>query len=183
MLNVIQHPESFKEGARVLHLLSRNKDVGTKARTVLKVSHSVEQFDRRFDQLMSYAEPGQRIYCSAEPRDVSKAIRSFKIAQLDADYDQETERFYRSLESRWATALMKPANAVKDSKLWLIDCDTPKEYDMAKHELAVNYDRGAPYEYKSKSGNHIMVQPFNMTRCFSTFQKMVHKNALMLWAY
>ena len=45
MLTVIDYPGSFKEGVRVLHLLSRNKDKTTKIRTSLRVSHNPKEFD------------------------------------------------------------------------------------------------------------------------------------------
>lgn len=183
MLNLIPHPQSFKSGARVLHLVSRNKDTDVRERSGLAITHSVEQFDGKLEQFMSLARPGQRIYASAEPRDVAKAIRAFKMAQLDADYDADPTAFYRNIEARWASALMQPSHAVKGEKLWLIDCDTDAETTQARAALDEFYDQDFIYDYASKTGTHILIKPFNLTKCLQTFQNLIHKNALMLWAY
>jgi hypothetical protein len=183
MLNLIPHPETFKSGTRVLYLVSRNKDTDVKSRGALKISHDVAQFDRKLAQLMAYAGPDQRVYASAEPRDIQKAIRSLKMAQLDADYDEDPTNFYRRLDARWASALMQPSHAMKGEKLWLIDCDSEAEVTQTRAALEEFYTQDYIYEYASKTGRHILIKPFNLSKCLSTFQNLIHKNALMLWGY
>jgi len=183
MLKIIEHPNVFKTGTRVLNLLSRNKDQANKRRTIIRTTHTPEQFDRQLKELLSIADEGQRLYASAEARDVEKAIRSFKLAQLDADYDPDPKKFYRSLESRWASALMKPTNGEKANRLWLLDCDNVDDYTSAARELDAHYDRDFRYEYETKSGRHILIKPFNATLSDAAFQNLIHKNPMMLWAY
>ena len=183
MLKIIEHPDSFKAGTRVLNLLSRNKDQANKRRTIIRTTHTSEQFDRQLKELIFIADEGQRLYASAEPRDVAKSIRSFKLAQLDADYDPDPTKFYQSLESRWASALMRPTNGEKANRLWLLDCDSADDYTHAARELDAHYDHEFRYEYETKSGRHILVKPFNSTLSDTAFQNLIHKNPLMLWAY
>ena len=64
-----------------------------------------------------------------------------------------------------------------------LDCDNEEELEIHNTGLLKAYDRKPAYTYKSKSGWHTLIQPFNMTKCSKEFQALVHKNALMLWAY
>jgi len=72
--------------------------------------HTDKQFAYTVDELVNISRPDERLYCSAGPRDVSKAIRRFKELQLAADYDADTLDFYKRLNSVWASALMKPSS-------------------------------------------------------------------------
>jgi len=187
MTTVLEHPQSFKEGVRVLHLLSRNKDEAERAPTILRVSNNVEEFDRQLESLLKRKGDNQRLYVSAEPRDLVKAVRSFRLAQLNSEYDQDPLRFYTHLENRWTTALMQKSNAVKDEKLWLVDCDTEEEYQAWKHFEDAQYNKydhvKPPYEYATKNGRHVMITPCHVKHEWHVMSGLVHKNPLMLWAY
>jgi len=127
-------------------------------------------------------EPGERIYASAGERAMRAAMREFKRRQLDADYDQDPELFYRAMESRWVASLMQPT--CQQSKVWLFDCDIDDDKAHVSLELATHYDRPiAPYVYPSKSGWHIVVSAFNRTLISDRARGLLHDNAIMLWAY
>jgi hypothetical protein len=50
--------------------------------------------------------------------------------------------------------------------------------------MEAHYDgKREPYHYATKTGDHVLVQPFNMTQCSTEFQSLVKKNPLMLWGY
>ena len=175
---IIDHPESFTEGVRVLSLVSRNKDKAD-APNLSKVSYSSKEFFTILEEFKKKAVVGQRIYASLEQRDTDKAIREFKRRQLDADYDQDPLTFYKRLRNTWESCLMKP-NTAKD-KLWLIDCDSKKELRLAMDMLYECYDRGMrPYYYNTKTGVHIIVQPFNAKH---EGKELIMKNPVMLWGF
>ena len=181
-MKVIDHPERFRTGTRVLFLKARNKDGCTDQRTLMGISHDVEQFDRRLDELVAAVRPGERIYASAGPRSMSSAMRVFKERQLAADYDGDPEAFYRSIKTSWASCLMAPR--AQDGKVWLFDCDEPADAERVEAELAEHYDRDVePYRYTTKSGAHIVVAPFNKARLSDGVRALIHDNPLMLWGY
>lgn len=182
MLTMIDHPPHFKEGTRTLLLRGRPKDGLTKNRAVPRVSHSADQFDKVLSDLAAIAVAGERIYASAGPRNLKRAIRTFKERQLAADYDDEPEAFYRGLESRWASAVMDPTSQAQ--KFWLFDCDSEEDAELARVEIAASYDRPfLPYWYKTKSGQHAVVQAFDKSRLSDRARAMLHDNALMLYAF
>lgn len=180
-MHQIEHSEQFKTGARVLMLKGRHKDGVEKERTLVRVSYGVEQFDDALAALLSALRPGERIYASAGERSIVAAIREFKRRQLDADYDEDPRRFYRSINERWVASLMQPTSQL--DKLWLFDCDTPEDLARVEAELEAVYDRGAPYKYASKSGTHILLQPFDKGQMSDASRALIHANPIMLWAW
>ncbi len=181
-MKVIDHPVRFKYGTRVLFLKGRNKDGCTDQRTLMRISHDAGQFEHRLAELQEVSRPAERIYASAGPRAVSAAMRVFKERQLAADYDEDPEAFYRSIETRWASCLMAPR--AQDGKVWLFDCDEPNDTERVEAELAKQYDRDVqPYRYATKSGAHIVVAPFNKSLLSDDVRALIHDNPLMLWGY
>ena len=181
-MHMIEHPERFRTGTRVLMLKGRHKDGIVNERTVLRVTHSVEHFEKALRELVTMATDGERIYGSAGERCMSSAIREFKRRQLDADYDDDPQRFYRAINDRWVASLMQPTSQA--DKMWLFDCDSPADADLVESELARHYDRPvAPYRYASKSGAHIVVQPFNRALLTDASRRLIHDNAIILWAF
>lgn len=176
-MKVINHPDRFKEGIRILHLIERNKDSNQNKTHALEISRSVEEFDKKLNRLLSLGVPNTRIYASTSQRDIHKAIRLFKERQLDADYDESTWKFYNNLQARWISCLSNPKCVVKEDKLWLFDCDTPEEYIWCMGSLGPM----EKYTYETKNGQHIIVKPFNMHEYSEGLNP--HKNSLMLWAY
>jgi hypothetical protein len=178
----IEHPASFMQGTRLVMLKGRNKDGVAEQRTILRVSYSADQFFRNLVHLTCELRAGERIYASAGERDVKKAIRLFKERQLAADYDDDPELFYRHIEARWASCLMDVK--AQGDKLWLIDCDTAADAEIARAEIAAHYDRPMkPYAYATKSGEHIILQPFDRSKLSDRVRGMLQENAIMLWAY
>jgi hypothetical protein len=181
-LKLIDHPERFKTGTRVLLLKARHKDGAITERQLFRVTHTADQFDRALREFADCSKPNERIYGAAGARDLKKAARLFKERQLAAEYDADPMAFYRSLEDRWLSALMSPRS--QEQKLWLFDCDSPEDEQAASRELQTHYDKPtAPYRYASKSGTHVIVEPFDTSRLSQAVRKLVHENALMLWGW
>lgn len=148
-------------------------------RTISRASFDAHHFDQQLEGLLGMIRPGERIYASAGPRDIAKAIRLFKERQLAADYDPGPEAFYRDLEGRWLSCLMDPRAQAR--KIWLFDCDSPDETLQTRAELSA---LGLTlYEYETKSGSHFVVPAFDKSRLTDQTRALLHDNALMLWAY
>jgi hypothetical protein len=181
-LHVIEHPLGFRTGTRVLMLKGRHKDGISDERAIVRVTHSLEHFGKVLDELCGMARNGERVYGSAGERCMDKAIREFKRRQLDADYDDDPQRFYRGINERWVAALMAPTSQA--DKLWLFDCDSHAEAQETAAELDQHYDRPLePYRYPSKSGEHIVVAPFDRSRLSDAARARIHDNPILLWAY
>jgi hypothetical protein len=87
-----------------------------------------------------------------------------------------------NLEDRWASALMAPTSQL--DKLWLFDCDAPDEAAVVTSDLARIGIRGeALYQYASKTGTHMIVEPFDRTLLSELAAARIHANPLMLWGY
>jgi len=133
-MKILDHPVGFKSGTRVLMLKGRHKDGLTNERTILRVAHSEDQFDRILEELSSLSMDGERIYAPAGSRSVSKAIREFKRRQLDNDYAENPEAFYRDITSRWTSCLMAPSS--QREKFWIFDCDDERSVPNVLSELS-----------------------------------------------
>ena len=181
-MQLIDHPAQYRDGTRVLMLKSRRKDGHDRERQIMRVTHSVDHFNRSLGDLLAMARDGERIYGAASARDMQKAVRLFKQRQLDADYDDDPLRFYRGINERWVSALMAPTSQA--AKLWLFDCDTVDAGAQVSAELAEHYDRPMePYRYTSKSGLHIVIQPFDRSRLSDGVRSLIHENPIILWGY
>lgn len=180
--HLLDHPESFCSGARVLMLCSRIKDGLDNSRRILRISHSSTHFKRQFNDLATLANPGERIYASAGERDLKKAVYELKRRQLEADYNGQWSDFYETLETRWASCLMAPGS--QGPRFWLIDCDEPDQAVKVEGALKSIYDRDfPPYRYPTKRGEHFIVQPFNRSLLSPEIDKLIQTNHVMLWAY
>lgn len=181
-MKVLDHGSRFMVGARVLMLKSRNKDGVASQRTVLRTSYNTNQFETQMRSLVGIAAENERIYVSAGPRDIKRAIRLFKERQLASEYDNDPVAFYRELQTRWESCLMHPS--AQEEKLWLFDCDDADQHATVCSELEKYYDRPmVPYAYNSKSGHHVITQPFDRTRLSEPVRNLIHDNPIMLWAY
>lgn len=182
---ILEHPPLFKEGVRILIRMTRNKDgaVGNVDRHAKKIiTRSPEEFDAAIEELVSTSQEGERVYSTVEARDVKKAIRLFKNRQLDADYDGHIEDFYLDIKNRWVSCLQNPR--ASSGTLFLFDCD-----DAETHLSVVNTlkERGHGekilHDYPTKNGAHVITKPFDYTKLPPELHKVIHKNALILWAY
>ena len=149
-------------------------------------------FDRILEELNSLAEDGERIYCSASPRDMNSAIRKFRQKQLDSEYDSDPYKFYRHLEDRWISCLMDPTSERKNTKRWLIDIDeedsinTIRKDFIQANEKSIRMDERniLLHEYNTKNGLHMIVRPFNpLFLELDESRRAIHKNPLMLLRY
>ena len=173
----LNHPEIFKTGTRVLHLMGRNKDNPETRRKVTLVSHDPEKFDKNLEQLCEMMRKGERIYGTAEARDVTKASWLFRRKQLEADISGDAS-FYMSIEARWHSALCKPES--RADKLFMFDCDSPNDWYLVK--LCIE-KKGLKlvHDYATPNGHHALVMPFKLTGI--TVENMIHRNPMMLWAH
>lgn len=182
MATIISHPQEWKTGVRMLLLKGRNKDGADPRKTIMRVSHGDDQFDRLAGELFAIMNDGDRVYFSAGSRDIQRAARIFRERQLASEYDDDPMRFYRHIFTRWTSALMSPQ--AQADKRWLFDCDTEEDASIVRGELTQFYDRPEPpYWYESKSGQHAVVQPFNKALLSNATRSLLHDNAIMLLAY
>lgn len=162
--NLDDLPDMFKDGVRGILLLHRNKDgeAGNAQRMAVKqISRNVDEWKKAIEyfrnlQLTQY--PTHRIYSSVNPRIMTKAIHEFKLRQIAADYGstQELLGFYGDVQNRFFSCLMNPS--CRASQHFLIDCDTPEEYETNKGKLPADL---IVYDYATKNGRHIITKPFN----------------------
>jgi hypothetical protein len=154
-------PQELKQGIRVFMLVSRNKD-NQKNKTIKKViSRSIDDFDIKFKELSKIFEDGQRIYCNINERDISKGMMNFKIKQLQTDFGDNISRnnFYLDIRNRFISSLMK-RNAKKTS-YFLFDIDNGLDTFTEK---LLKQCTDIIFQYKTKSGSHIITEPFNYTK-------------------
>lgn len=203
---ILTHPDSYKTGARVLFLVSRNKDGGTGGRPrAVQISYSPAEFDDKLKRLTDSMLPNERIYGSTEERDMDKAIRMFKERQLKIEDERNDAyyNFYKHMNGTWASCLQR--NAARIGKKFLFDLDTQELKDEFDYFLeywgimsgnnpegkinaplikAQAGPSGPVYFYRSKSGWHALSQPFNTKALLSEkLQATCHRNSMMLWAY
>lgn len=173
---LIDHPEYFMSGTRVIQLTGRNKD-NAAPRRIHKVSTNQECFEEILEELIEMARPNERIYASASARNVERASRDFKHRMVDAETEPNPMSFYESLNSRWVSCLMAPN--CQSPKLWMFDCDSVQEYASVLAYLN-EQEKSVEYQYKTKNGYHVIVTPFHM-RSPSPIEKQ--DNPLILWMY
>lgn len=159
--------EQFSDGIRMLMLCQRNKE-GRKTNKTdrsskRKISTNKEEFFKileEFQEIKKNSKESLRIYSCVNKRNINKAIRNFKIEQLEVDYyDIESRnKFYFDIKNRWISSLMK--QNCRDETFFLIDIDkkednfiTNKRLEKLKIEIIVSY--------QTKNGWHIITKPFN----------------------
>tara|TARA_Y100001963_G_C6602208_1_gene363059 strand:- start:26 stop:568 length:543 start_codon:yes stop_codon:yes gene_type:complete len=170
----------FRSGTRVLLLSGRAKD-GVPNRNIPKVSYGLDEWGTVLDSLINRMIPGERIYCSLAPRDIYKAIRLFKEQQLAADYLQDPLDFYKKLNAKWVSCLMKSPN----EKVWMFDLDSEDEYThlMKYRSSSEGYKFDILSMYKTKNGYHVIVKPFNKSLLNSLSRLWLKTDPMGLVAY
>lgn len=186
---LLDHPDSFKEGVRILMLTQRGKDGGAAKpdrapKTKKVITQSIEEFNIKLAELEEMRSDEERIYSTIDERDMDKGIRIFKERQLDADYyDIESHHsFYVDIWNRWISALQSPQ--ARRGTLFLIDIDKDEDnsnvdFDTEMQKLIEIPNTECVYVYKTKNGFHLITTPFNP----ALTNLKVQKNAMMLWAY
>lgn len=182
---VISHPVHFKTGFRILMIKGRHKDGVEKLRAVTRISESRDKYNKILVDLLSQLVPGERIYASANERDLKKAARMFRQNQLEASYDKDPEIFYRNLQARWVSCLMK--SPLREGKLYMFDIDEPNEQE--RREVLINICLSMPkvnghkYTYPTKNGGHLLLPAFNRKLIEPEHKHMFHPDPLILVAY
>lgn len=178
-MTLLTHNPAFITGTRVLLLKGRHKDGEHEQRCIMRVTHDSDAFTRALGDLYVIRRDHERIYATANRRSVKRAARIFKQRQIDAQYDQDEEMFYRAIDARWASCLMQMT--VRDDKFWMFDSDS--EGESAEIEAAVReHSIFVQYRYKTKNGEHFIVGPFNREK-IGTLNTKLNLDPLMLWAY
>lgn len=184
-MHIIDHPESFKAGVRLIMRVWRNKENKEGRRPGrTEVSTCIEEWQHHCWQLVQECVPGERVYASAEPRSIPHAIRVFKERQLAADYDPPAVRdaFYATLSTRWLSCLGAPQASAE--KFFLFDCDDMDAHkrlceDLESEQLMEN----VVHAYRTKNGVHVLTKPFNPGLIKLAHREILQKNALILVAW
>lgn len=187
-LAIMDDFSQFTHGTRVLLLIRRHKEGGhnkeSKRRRAREVVHDLDEMRKALAKLLlmkSTSELDLRIYMSVSPRDIGKAEKEFKRSMLEADFaDGENKRyFWQNLEEKWISALMS-SNPMKDEGLFILDIDQDDNSDAliwcGKNKVSVLK------QYRTKSGWHMVVKPFNRT-LFPAELGEVKDDGLLLLAY
>lgn len=182
-------PLKFRQGVRLIMLIQRGKEGGkvTGGDRVAerRISRDEIDFGRIYQQLekqkADHPEEAYRIYSSVNPRNIEKAIREFKFAQLEADYyDSESRNgFYFDVKNRWISALMKPSSRI--GTLFLIDIDEASSVSAAI-EACHFHGIKIIYSYETKNGSHLVTEPFN-PNIWDKAHGEIKKDALILLDY
>ncbi len=182
--NLMEDFHGFTDGVRLVFLIHRNKEGGetnnTKTRKIITTnSKEFETALLELLQMQQNSEIPYRIYSSVNSRDIEKAIRKFKIEQLEADYydTEQKHQFYLDIKNRWVGCLMQPAQ--KNTSFFIFDVDTK---DDGEALIALN---GIPFvkKYSTKNGWHIVTEPFNYTTIKLPKDVEIQKDGLLLLSY
>jgi hypothetical protein len=187
-MQIIKHPDEFKEGYRILMRCRRNKDgegsSGGDRGSKKVITNGREEFEQAFESLSSEMLEGERIYSTVDARQMERGIRNFKQRQLEADYYDDGSRhsFYTDSHNRLVSCLQSP-NA-RDSSYFLFDCDSQEDGLEALGAIdKLGLAKCIRHTYPTKSGRHIITDPFNPNLLPEHIRPWIQKNAMMLLAY
>lgn len=180
----LNHPAWIKEGVRLMFRIHRKKEALDLPRRPAKkvITTSPKEWDEAQADLLRDIEPGERIYASAQPKNVEKAIRLFKERLLDADYQSDTFRhqFYHNCHKRWMSCLGDPTVSLED--FFLFDCDLPEDKEATLADLGA-----AQVEprigYMTPNGYHLLTKAFNPALLSERVRKLIHRNPVILTAW
>lgn len=185
-MKIINHPNEFKTGYRILMRTSRTKD-GLKSSGDRKskkvITNGPEEYAQCFEKLCSELIDSERVYGSVDARDFNKAIREFKRRLLESDYGSVATRdgFYRDSKNQVVSCLQGPA--ARATHLFLWDCDSIEDYDNCLRALSLT-GCVIKHFYSTKNGGHIITEPFEYPKLMDPLMiPWLHKNAMMLLAY
>lgn len=181
--------KQFTDGIRVMFLIHRSKEGSehTNNEKLRKlISNNPKEFEENLYMLLVQKEESEnplRIYSSVNHRDIGKAIRKFKMEQLDADYFDVDSRnqFYFDVKNRFIGTLMSPSSA--SSSYFIIDIDEPQELnDVLKVIAEANLNDRIIKQYATKNGWHIVMYAFNPA-LIGVHSPKIHKDSLLLLNY
>lgn len=180
---VIQHPDSFKTGYRILMRTVRSKDGGIHNKpdrhAHVVISNGKDDFENKFADLLKDCTDVERIYSSVDERDFQTGIRIFKQRQLDADYFDLDSRysFYIDIKNRFVSSLHNPTARV--GTLFMVDVDDEKNELAGIMNQIKRQKIEIVHQYATKNGLHLILKPFNPKLVSFT----VLKNHMLLLAY
>lgn len=173
--------EWYKTGIRILMLIHRRKDGGHKRKDRKSrrlISTCPQEFDQHLEFLQEQKDESNallRIYSSANERDIVKAIRLYKMQQVEIEF-QDTQRqldFYTQTENQFISCLAKSLCAKQ--KNFLIDIDQGDDKQEAIKQLeavtTIIDIRDTP------NGCHIITKPYNSAL---TPELEIKKDAMLL---
>lgn len=190
---LLHEPVTYSEEQKnVFKLLNYNpalEAVNAKSNETLYITDGIEDFNNRMGKILSYMDYDQRVYVTASERSFRKSVHKFKQMMLDNELRRERDssdsqlRFFQKINSRVCSAFGKPSTEVE--KRWLFDCDSEEDRELVSEELKTTYpnENPEPYWYKTKSGHHCVVKPFNRSLLVEEANNLIHENAQMIWAY
>ena len=187
--DIAEQHNDFTAGCRILFLIQRHSDGGHTNNSKLRayISRNSEEWIVALSKLLhekeQYPQLPLRIYQSLNSRDIEKGIMHFKHAMLDADYYDTESRigFYLDVRNRIVSAIMKPPSAAQS--YFLYDCDTQDESVLATLREELQRHTKIIHEYPSKSGRHIITEPFNPNLAKLPALIEFKKDAMMLLKY
>lgn len=177
--------EEFSDGLRVILLIHRSKDGATHSsrHERMMFTRNKEEFKETLAFLLEertkHPLQNLRVYSTVNQRNLQKAIRAFKIDQLEMDYQNEQVQsdFYTAIKSRFASCLMRPTS--KKTSYFVFDIDNPMTLDEALGIIdRSGFSDTIVKQYGTKNGWHIVTLPFNHTK----LEKEIpfHRDGLLL---
>ncbi|MGD9670137.1 MAG: hypothetical protein AB7U75_13905 [Hyphomicrobiaceae bacterium] len=199
-MKLLDHPDEFKTGIRVLLLVRRNKDGASNGPNFKEVSYSKAKFDDVVQKMLARVPDltGYRLYASADERTLTPAQLDFSQRKTKADFSTDPLSFYRDIENHWISCLS--GNAARKTKYFLFDIDNPCISVFGEVEQAVrdahqehwqkhvsngvdDYFSPIVYRYATKSGYHLITLPFDPGKLPAEYSDLRKTNAMMLWGF
>lgn len=180
---LINHPNEFKDGIRLIYAASRKKDGGKNRRRIdVVITYDVIEFDETIAWMYEDLEEGARIYASAVPRDYDKAEKAFKQRQLDLDYAPLGIRrdFYQHVSRAWKKCIGQSQD--RSRQLFLFDVDSVYELDLYEACLKDGMVEEV-HRYETKNGWHAITKPMNPGKLHASLSTKIHKDSMILWAW
>lgn len=169
--DIFEKFKSFTWGVRVILLLERKKE-GSEHNKQQKyamrwVTTNEEQFRKYLEKalflqkVLNLNGANYRIYSSLNPRHMHKGIIHFKHEQVDQDHGDGQQKidWYRDIADRFIGALMKESSKAMGRFLIDVDGDQKKVGEVLQKLASIDVE--VVYQYASKNGWHIVVDPFN----------------------
>ncbi len=177
--------EEFTDGLRVILLIHRSKDGATHSsrHERMMFTRDKDEFKETLAFLLEertkHPLQNLRVYSTVNQRNLQKAIRAFKVDQLEMDYQNEQVQsdFYTAIKSRFASCLMRPTS--KKTSYFVFDIDKPMTLDEALGIIdRSGFSDTIVKQYATKNGWHIVTLPFNHTK----LEKEIpfHRDGLLL---
>lgn len=164
---IMSNNQFYTSGIRTLMLIHRKKDGGPskekRSPNIFEISRNEDDFVKKFNELMEVKEKSKipyRLYSSVNERDFSKALRLFKMQQIeidDAPIEQKMDFYFQS-RSQFFSCISKPQCA--KTNLFLIDIDDNFDEVNRVHLMLLDIAKIISTR-QTKNGYHLITEPFN----------------------